>query len=80
MGNKILRQRLKGPSVAKYYPIATVKKEHITKAFPELDLVDYEEIQRLNDVEARRRRGKGPPAKIKKKQVSAKSSGVRKKK
>jgi hypothetical protein len=51
--------------MVQYYPkhlsVATVARQ-----YPELEIVDEEEQQRLRDVEDRRRRGKGPPKKVKK--------------
>lgn len=46
-GNKILRERLKGPSVAEYYPrrIATIKD--LKALYPGLETWDDEEEDRL---------------------------------
>ncbi|ORY78677.1 mitochondrial ribosomal subunit S27-domain-containing protein [Protomyces lactucae-debilis] len=62
-GNKILRQRLRGPALLDYYPTENVKLQTIIRAFPELGLVDEAEEIRKADVDARKRRGKGPPPK-----------------
>ncbi|BFZ53179.1 mitochondral 37S ribosomal protein S27 [Savitreella phatthalungensis] len=62
-GNKILRRRLRGPALLDYYPAQHVKLTEVNKLFPELKLVDQEEEQRLSDVDALKRRGKGAPKK-----------------
>ncbi|KAK7035421.1 mitochondral 37S ribosomal protein S27 [Paramarasmius palmivorus] len=61
-GTKYLRQRLRGPSMVKYYP-PILDFAKIMKAYPELELVDEDEEQRLQDVEDRKARGKGAPKK-----------------
>ncbi|KAK9457140.1 Mitochondral 37S ribosomal protein S27 [Dipodascopsis uninucleata] len=63
-GNKILRRKLKGPAVIKYYPATpSVKLKDITKEFPMFYFrdMDREPVNMMNEV--RRRRGKGPPRK-----------------
>lgn len=66
-GNKILNARLIGPTVLSYYPdnkgreMRLLKK--ITREFPELELVNVAEQERWEEVDRRRRRGKGPPQK-----------------
>jgi len=63
-GAKYLRRRVRGPSMLAYYP----PKLDIPKAirmFPDLELVDDDEQTRLEDIEYRRKRGKGPPKKQK---------------
>ncbi|KAI1764343.1 mitochondrial ribosomal subunit S27-domain-containing protein [Hypoxylon sp. FL1150] len=64
-GNKILRQRLKGPSLAKYYPprgptVNTLEKEF--KSF-KLETINEEDEDRLEHLEGVRSRGKGAPKK-----------------
>ena len=46
-GNKVLRQRLRGPSVAAYYPrrVATIKD--VRALYPDLETWDEEEEDRL---------------------------------
>jgi small subunit ribosomal protein S33 len=61
-GAKYLRARLRGPSMIKYYP-KEVNFAKIIRTFPELELVDTVEQQRLIDIEDRKRRGKGAPKK-----------------
>ncbi|KAI9852056.1 MAG: mitochondral 37S ribosomal protein S27 [Thelocarpon superellum] len=77
LGNKILRQRLKGPSVAAYYPprVATVKD--LRKAYPDRITWDDAEEERLENVEIAKSRGKGAP---KKKRTAAESRKFGKKK
>ncbi|TKX25885.1 hypothetical protein C1H76_1729 [Elsinoe australis] len=69
-GNKILRQRLKGPSLAAYYPrrIATIKD--LAKAYPEYEVIDEDEDDRLENVQITKSRGKGPPKKKRTKEVA----------
>ena len=53
-----------------YYPEAfNVNK--IVKTYPELEMVDEEEEERLADVADRRKRGKGAPKKAKTKGLGA---------
>ena len=49
-----------------YYP-PTFSLSSIIRQFPELELVDTVEQQRLQDVEDRKKRGKGAPKKAKSK-------------
>jgi len=63
-GAKYLRARLRGPSMVRYYP-EEVNFAKIIRQYPELELVDPVEEQRLADVEDRKRRGKGAPKKAK---------------
>lgn len=47
MGNKILRQRLRGPALAAYYPRKMVDLKDLTKEFgPALEFVDEDEDDR----------------------------------
>jgi small subunit ribosomal protein S33 len=68
-GAKYLRARLRGPSMAAYYPeilnITEMRKSNRAAQF----MVDFAERQRLQDVEDKKARGKGTPTK-------AKSSGA----
>lgn len=65
-GAKYLRARLRGPSMLNYYP-PTFSLASAIREFPELELVDATEQQRLQDIEDRKRRGKGAPKKAKSK-------------
>ncbi|CAG8684734.1 4679_t:CDS:2, partial [Acaulospora colombiana] len=64
-GNKILRQRLIGPTITNWYPKHLIKLSEITELFPGFKLVDLEEKQRLEDIARLRKRGKGAPKKAK---------------
>ncbi|MCJ1329626.1 mitochondral 37S ribosomal protein S27 [Thelotrema lepadinum] len=77
LGNKILRQRLKGPTLAAYYPrrVATIKD--LQKEFPNFAVWDDDELDRLEKVANAKRRGKGAP---KKKSSAAESKKFVKKK
>ncbi|KAF2219675.1 mitochondrial ribosomal subunit S27-domain-containing protein [Elsinoe ampelina] len=68
-GNKILRQRLRGPAMAAYYPrrIATIKD--LAKAYPDYEVIDEDEDDRLENVQITKSRGKGPPKKKRTKEV-----------
>lgn len=68
-GAKYLRGRLRGPSMLNYYP-PTFSLASIIRQFPEMELVDAAEQQRLQDVEDRKKRGKGAPKKAKSKGLS----------
>ncbi|KAI2473323.1 mitochondrial ribosomal subunit S27-domain-containing protein [Annulohypoxylon bovei var. microspora] len=65
MGNTILRQRLKGPSLAKYYPPRGPTINTLAKAFKGLQLETINELEedRLEHLAGVRSRGKGPPKK-----------------
>ncbi|EOO04276.1 putative mitochondral 37s ribosomal protein [Phaeoacremonium minimum UCRPA7] len=66
MGNKILRQRLRGPALAAYYPRKVVTIRDLMKEFaPELETFDEDEDDRLENIEALKARGKGAPKKKK---------------
>lgn len=53
MGNKILRQRLRGPALAAYYPRKVVTIRDLMKEFaPELETFDEDEDDRLENIEA----------------------------
>ncbi|KAL2136713.1 hypothetical protein VTI74DRAFT_2124 [Chaetomium olivicolor] len=64
-GNKILRQRLKGPSVAAYYPRRIMTFRDFQKTFEplELEVENNEEEDRLEHIAGRKARGKGAPKK-----------------
>lgn len=47
-----------------YYP-ATMSYREINRMFPELAVVDEDEVQRLKDLQGRKDRGKGAPPKAK---------------
>ncbi|KAI0970931.1 mitochondrial ribosomal subunit S27-domain-containing protein [Xylaria arbuscula] len=65
LGNKILRQRLRGPSLAKYYPPRGPTVNTLEKEFRSLGLetLNEEEEDRQEHLAGRRQRGKAPPKK-----------------
>ncbi|KAI1388396.1 mitochondrial ribosomal subunit S27-domain-containing protein [Hypoxylon trugodes] len=73
MGNKILRQRLKGPTLVKYYPPKGPTVSTLERAFKDWHLETINEVQedRLEHLAGVRARGKAPP----KKRKSAKKLG-----
>ncbi|KAG2176636.1 hypothetical protein INT44_007300 [Umbelopsis vinacea] len=71
-GNKILRERLVGPTVSSYYPQPLVHFRDIKAAFPQLNLIDTDEKERLDEIARRKRRGKGAPKKGQGKRASIK--------
>lgn len=50
-GNKILRQRLKGPALAEYYPPRKATIKDMRRLWPDMDFVDEDEEQRVANVE-----------------------------
>ncbi|KAL8922507.1 MAG: hypothetical protein Q9208_005129 [Pyrenodesmia sp. 3 TL-2023] len=46
-GNKVLRERLKGPSVAAYYPRRVATFKDLQKLYPDLETWDDDEEDRL---------------------------------
>ena len=64
-GNKILRQRLKGHVLAEYYPRKLVTIADVAKAYKKhgMETYDEDELERLEDLERRKARGKGAPKK-----------------
>ena len=51
MGTKILRQRLKGPILAAYYPRRIVTIKDLQKAYPDCEIDNEKEEDRLEAVE-----------------------------
>ncbi|KAK5069856.1 hypothetical protein LTS08_006793 [Lithohypha guttulata] len=78
-GNKILRQRLKGPSLAAYYPRKPSTLRDLQDDFNKLDLITYDEDEeyRLEGIQIAKFRGKGAP---KKKRVADTTKKGRKRK
>lgn len=62
-GNKVLRQRLKGPIVAAYYPPRSTTLRELNGLFPGLETYDDLEADRVDSIAITRARGKGPPKK-----------------
>ncbi|ORX52756.1 hypothetical protein DM01DRAFT_1367397 [Hesseltinella vesiculosa] len=71
-GNKILRQRLLGPSMVQYNPKTLAHFRDLKALYPELNLIDVEEKKRLDEIAQRKRRGKGAPKKGQGKRASNK--------
>jgi len=65
MGNKVLRERLKGPALAAYYPRNSVTIADIQKEFNRYDMKTWneEEEDRLEGLQIAKLRGKGAPKK-----------------
>ena len=65
LGTKILRQRLRGPTVASYYPKKSATISDLQKDFKKMDLEtwnDYE-LDRAESIAIAKLRGKGAPKK-----------------
>ncbi|KAF7724916.1 hypothetical protein EC973_000575 [Apophysomyces ossiformis] len=71
-GNKVLRQRLIGPSLTQYHPQKLVHFRDIKALYPSLNLIDMDEKERLDEIARRKRRGKGAPKKGQGKRASNK--------
>lgn len=65
LGNKILRQRLRGPSLAAYYPRRVATYRDLKRLYPEYEMYDEEEEDRLEHIQIAKSRGKGAPKKKK---------------
>lgn len=65
LGNKILRQRLKGPSFSAYYPRRVVTFKDLQRVYPQWEMYDEAEEDRLEHVAMLKARGKGAPKKAK---------------
>ena len=70
MGNKVLRQRLRGPVLANYYPRRTATLEDLKMAFKKHDFeaLNPDEDDRVEAIAIRKLRGKGPPKKKREKE------------
>ncbi|CAZ80210.1 unnamed protein product [Tuber melanosporum] len=65
-GNRVLRERLKGPTLLDYYfPGRRVGVVDLRRYFPMMSFADEDERQRLLDVQSKKLRGKGAPKKKK---------------
>lgn len=66
-GNSVLRQRLRGPSVAAYYPRRMPTVADLNKAYKhwgeDFETWDDDEEDRLDSLTLRKLRGKGAPKK-----------------
>lgn len=63
-GAKYLRARLRGPSMINYYP-EQLTVPRFNRMAGNFKVQDWDEYQRLADVEEQKRRGKGAPKKAK---------------
>ncbi|KIM98990.1 hypothetical protein OIDMADRAFT_19943 [Oidiodendron maius Zn] len=63
LGNHVLRQRLKGPALAAYYPRKMATLKDLRKAYPEYEMIDEDEEDRLESLRIIKARGKGAPKK-----------------
>ncbi|KUJ09117.1 uncharacterized protein LY89DRAFT_676482 [Mollisia scopiformis] len=76
LGNKILRQRLKGPALASYYPRKVATIQDLQKLYPEFDeFIDEAEEDRLEGIKILKARGKGAPKKKRTAEESKKFKG-----
>jgi len=78
LGNKILRQRLRGPSLAAYYPRRVATFTDLQKLYPGGDMYDETEEDRLEHIQIAKSRGKGAPKKKKSAAESRKKAGGKK--
>jgi len=62
-GNKVLRERLKGPAVASYYPPRSATLKEMMAFYPQLETYDEKEADRIDSIAIIKARGKGPPKK-----------------
>jgi small subunit ribosomal protein S33 len=62
-GNSVLRQRLRGPSMAAYYPRRVARFADLQKAYPGFETYDDFEEDRIESVAITKSRGKGAPKK-----------------
>merc|ERR1712070_687210 len=65
LGNKVLRQRLRGPSLAAYYPRRVATFKDLKALYPNHELYDEDEEDRLEHIQIAKSRGKGAPKKKK---------------
>ncbi|TVY84886.1 Mitochondrial 37S ribosomal protein S27 [Lachnellula suecica] len=64
LGNKVLRQRLKGPALAAYYPRKMATFKDLKKAYgDDYETFDEGEEERLEKIKMIKARGKGAPKK-----------------
>ncbi|KAK5134907.1 hypothetical protein LTR08_005997 [Meristemomyces frigidus] len=75
LGNKILRQRLKGPSLAAYYPRRVATFKDLKALYPGHEMYDETEEDRLEHIQIQKSKGKGAPKKKRSKNESKKKGG-----
>jgi small subunit ribosomal protein S33 len=83
LGNKILKQRLRGPALLNYYNLDVKIAKDMIKQMARINpqvysAVDPKEEERLFGIEMRKRRGKGAPKKMTKEEFLAKKSTKKK--
>ncbi|KAK8146773.1 mitochondral 37S ribosomal protein S27 [Beauveria asiatica] len=79
LGNKVLRQRLRGPAMAAYYPRKIVTIKDVKAEFgPELDTWDPDEEARFEYIEELKARGKSNPKKKSAPAAAAPAKGKKK--
>lgn len=79
LGNKVLRQRLRGSTLAEWYPKKTVSFRDLQDSYKPLGLTMFDEAEddREEAIQIAKLRGKGRP---KKKRTAAESRSAKKKK
>ncbi|CAK3828056.1 mitochondral 37S ribosomal S27 [Lecanosticta acicola] len=77
LGNKILRQHLRGPALSTYYPRRVATFKTLKQLYPGVEMYDEVEEDRLEHIAIAKSRGKGAP---KKKKSAAESRKGQKKK
>ncbi|WPH02070.1 Hypothetical protein R9X50_00492500 [Acrodontium crateriforme] len=78
LGNKILRQRLRGPTVAAYYPRRIATFKDLQKEYKAFEMYDETEEDRLESIQIAKSRGKGAPTKKRTAAESKKNKGKKK--
>jgi small subunit ribosomal protein S33 len=63
LGNKILRQRLRGPALAAYYPRRVATFKDLQRLYPGFETYNEHEEDRLEHLQIAKSRGKGAPKK-----------------
>ncbi|KAF2474300.1 uncharacterized protein BDR25DRAFT_281178 [Lindgomyces ingoldianus] len=76
LGTRILHERLKGESVASYYPPRIGTTKHLRRLYPQYEILDEKEEDWLEHMQIAKSRGKAPP---KKKRTAAESKKFHKK-
>lgn len=82
MGTSILHQRLRGSTIANYYPRKSATVPDVLREFKrrfDLDGINEDEEARLKGLEIAKMKGKGAPKKIRSKDDGKKASARKKK-
>ncbi|KZF20655.1 hypothetical protein L228DRAFT_269951 [Xylona heveae TC161] len=77
-GNKVLRQRLRGAAVAAYYPRRVVTFKDLQKSYPEFEIFDDVQDDRIEHLQILKAKGKGAPKKKKSAEESKKFASKKK--